>query len=497
MSTFKAAQHKALIELRNKGVAHAERTIRLAKCEIKALYVKQIVDTKDLAEFIIKPLIEWNKNEELSASKAVSEIIQAYDVKTDDDMGKIVDYILDGMVVLLLSADDAYIVANIKKVEHRSIPKPEITYTLRGPRDCFTENLDVNLSLIRYRMKDPNLRVDLMTAGKRSKTSVAVIYIEDIANPKIVREIKKRIDALSVDILWGTGELEQMLQNSPADLFTQFGTTERSDWACEALVEGKVLIMVDGGGIAIFLPHTFSETMIACDDRYDNKFFGLFSRIIRYLSLLLTLCSSSFYIAIVSFRADILPANFIITIAQMRQSVLFPAIVDVLIIEFLIELMRESMIRVPTKIGPAIGIVGAIVIGQAAIAAGIFSPLLLIIAATSLMASFAIPNYFGSHPFRILKFYLIFATGILGFYGMILALTTIMISLVSANSFGVPYMAPIAPFNLYDFVRSLFFSRAHSKKRMQYQKTIDDTRSDPPTLEEKAKEKNIQLREEE
>src|SRR5690606_25346414 len=110
-------------ELRNKGVAHAERTIRLAKCEIKALYVKQIVDTKDLAEFIIKPLIEWNKNEELSASKAVSEIIQAYDVKTDDDMGKIVDYILDGMVVLLLSADDAYIVANIKKVEHRSIPK--------------------------------------------------------------------------------------------------------------------------------------------------------------------------------------------------------------------------------------------------------------------------------------------------------------------------------------------------------------------------------------
>src|SRR5690554_1472119 len=148
-------------------------------------------------------------------------------------------------------------------------------------------------------MKDPNLRVDLMTAGKRSKTSVAVIYIEDIANPKIVREIKKRIDALSVDILWGTGELEQMLQNSPADLFTQFGTTERSDWACEALVEGKVLIMVDGGGIAIFLPHTFSETMIACDDRYDNKFFGLFSRIIRYLSLLLTLCSSSFYIAIV------------------------------------------------------------------------------------------------------------------------------------------------------------------------------------------------------
>ena len=125
-----------------------------------------------------------------------------------------------------------------------------------------------------------------------------------------------------------------MLQNSPADLFTQFGTTERSDWACEALVEGKVLIMVDGGGIAIFLPHTFSETMIACDDRYDNKFFGLFSRIIRYLSLLLALCSSSFYIAMVSFRADILPANFIITIAQMRQSVLFPAIVDVLIIEF-------------------------------------------------------------------------------------------------------------------------------------------------------------------
>jgi spore germination protein KA len=161
----------------------------------------------------------------------------------------------------------------------------------------------------------------------------------------------------------------------------------------------------------------------------------------------------------------------------MRSKVLFSALIEVLIVEFIVELLRESLLRVPSKIGTAIGIVGAIVIGQAATAAGIFSPLLLIIVATSLMASFAIPDYFAAHPIRILKFFMIIMTGLFGFYGFVLAFTLILTNLVSINSFGVPYMAPLAPFNLYDAIRAFFFNRSTSPKRQQILRTKDDTRT--------------------
>jgi len=196
------------------------------------------------------------------------------------------------------------------------------------------------------------------------------------------------------------------------------------------------------------------------------------------MALFLHLCLSSIYVALVSFHTDALPSAYAILLSQMRQKVLFSALVEVLVVEFIAELVRESLIRVPSKIGTAIGVVGTIVIGQAATAAGVFSPLLLIIVSASLLASFAIPDYFAAHPIRILRFLVIIMTGILGFYGFILALSLIITNLVSINSFGVPYMAPFAPFNPYDSVRAFLFSRSTSKKRQQFMRAKDDTRTD-------------------
>lgn len=466
--------------LKAKGIVLTERTIPFYGGTIKILYVKQLIDTNALSEQIIKPLVLHCSSIKapLTAQQTIDSIIYSSDCYLEMDDSKIEGNILNGMAVILFSNDQHYVAVNLKKVEHRSIPIPEITYTIRGPRDCLVENLDVNLSLIRYRLKDPNLRIDTFEVGTRTKTSVAVVYMQDIANDTAVREIKRRINQINIDSIWGTGELQAFLQNNKHDLFPQMGTTERSDWACEAVIEGKVLILADGGQLALIAPHTFSESLIACDDRYDNKFFGLFSRIIRYIALFLTLCLSSIYIALVSFHTDVLPASFTIFLAQMRQKVLFSALIEVLIVEFIAELLRESLLRVPSKIGTAIGIVGAIVIGQAATAAGIFSPLLLIIIATSSMASFAIPDYFAAHPIRILKFLMILMTGSFGFYGFVLALTLILTNLVSINSFGVPYMAPFAPFNLYDSLRAFIFNRSTSPKRQQYMRTKDETRTD-------------------
>jgi spore germination protein KA/spore germination protein len=217
--------------------------------------------------------------------------------------------------------------------------------------------------------------------------------------------------------------------------------------ACGALLEGKVVILLDGDPWALVAPKVFSEYLWACDDFYLNKITGTFLRILRVIALNLSFIVSAVYVAVVSYHNDVLPGPYMIAIAQARAKVPFNALLEVLIIENIAELIRESLIRVPTKIGTAIGIVGAIIIGQAAVAAGVFSPLLLIVVSLSLIASFVPSDYTLVDAFRVLKFVLILATGLFGFFGFTVVILFILSQLVSLNTFGVPYMAPLAPFN--------------------------------------------------
>jgi spore germination protein KA/spore germination protein len=326
-------------------------------------------------------------------------------------------------------------------------------------------------------VKDPKLRVKQLKVGRRTKTDVAVFYIEDIANENVVSTIQKRIEAIDVDAIGESGELEVFLQNSKWSLFPQMGVVERSDMACHLLTEGKVLILVDGSGLALSAPKVFAEFFHSCDDRYDNMFFGLMMRLLRYMSLFIVLTASSYFVAVSSFHIDALPSQYTLDLAQMRTKVPLPPILSALMLEFIVELLREALLRVPKQIGSAVGIVSAIVIGQASIAAGIFSPLLLIIVSLSLLASFVMPDYTLINPFRILKIAALISTSIFGFYGLILFLCLLLSSLTSMDSFGVPYLAPFAPFNLYDFLRSLMFNVSFSPLRHKYNRNKDNTRS--------------------
>lgn len=380
------------------------------------------------------------------------------------------------MTVILFSTDSHYIVVNIKKVERREIPEPKLSYSIRGPQDCFTENMESNLSLIKYRMKDKSMQIKHHEVGKRSKTQVVVIYLEDVANETVVSEIQKRIDSIHVDGIGESGELQAFLKNNKLQLFPNVGLVERSDLAFQSLLEGKVLVLVEGSGIGLLAPKTFAEYFYSSDDRYDNKFFGIFARMLRYSSISVALVLSSVYVAGTSFHTDILPVKYVIILAQMRATVPYNAFIATVILEFIIELLRESLLRIPSHIGPAIGIVGAIVIGQASISAGLFSPLLLIIVSTSMLASFAIPDYSLMNSFRILKFGLLFFTGMMGFYGFTIFIVFILAELVSLNSFGVPYMAPFAPFNLRGFRRSIITNTTIDQERPEYLNTKDKTR---------------------
>lgn len=256
--------NKVITSLKKKNLDYVEKSIPFRHGTIKLFYIMQLIDRPIFTENILKPLILYcsSNNDSINAQYAINGIIFADDCKIETDPSKIEDYILSGMIVILFSNDKEYIVVNLRKVEHRSVPAPQISYTIRGPQDCFTENIDVNLSLIRYRIKDRNIRIKKYEVGARTKAQVAVIYIEDIANNAAVKEVQKRIKNINIDGIYESGELQKLLLNNKNELFPNMGLAERSDMACYLLVEGKIIVLVEGGNIALVAPKTFTEFFI-------------------------------------------------------------------------------------------------------------------------------------------------------------------------------------------------------------------------------------------
>lgn len=463
---------KIMEELNKKNLNLSERSIPFHQGFVKIYFIKQLTDRSALTLNVVKPLILYcsSGNKTINAQTALNSIIFADECSLQSDFSRIKDFLLSGLTIILFSKDKNYISVDFNKIEQRQISQPIMTYSLRGAQDCFTENLETNISLVRYRIKDENLRIKFFEVGRRTKTRVAMIYINDIANERVVDDIQNKIERIDVDGIGESGELQALLCNKK-QLFPQMGLIERSDMAFHSLLEGKVILLVEGSGIALLAPKIFPEFFYSCDDRYDNKYSGMFARFIRYAALFIAFTSSSFLVAITSFHTDVLPGSYAISLAEMDLKVPFSTFVAMLLLEFIVELLKEALFRVPKPIGPAIGIVGAIIIGQAAIAAGIFSPLTLIIISISMLSSFAIPDYTIVTPFRLLKFALLLSTGFLGFYGFTLFILILSAELVSLESFGVPYMAPIAPFNLKDF-KSIFINNITvTSRKPNYLKT--------------------------
>lgn len=465
-------------EIKQAGLDIKIRNLRKANKEVAFFYIEQITDKLQLTQNIIKPISQVlaEKNGlEIKAKALLDEVIYCFDCIIDEEKQKIIDYILQGMTVIAVSGDTNYIAVNLKKVENRGVNTPELTYTLRGARDSLNENMDVNLSLLRYRIKDASLKIKKIDVGRRTKTKVAILHIEDIVNDKVVDDITRKIEKIDVDGIVDSGEIQNLILNKNG-MFPQMGVIERSDMAASALLEGKVIVLVEGSSLALVAPKVFSEFFESCDDFYDNKFSAVFSKFIRVFSSFLALTITSLYIAIISFHIDALPVDFIMLVNKFQQGLPFTVFVGAVITEMLVEILREALIRVPKQIGPAIGIVGAIVIGQAAIAAKIFSPLLLIVASVSLLSSFTVPDYTIMNPIRMGKLFLILLSGSFGLIGFTVGFSIILINIISTRSFGIPYLAPFAPFNWYDFKNTIFYGKDTSPRRPYFLKTKDKFR---------------------
>lgn len=451
-------------EIKNNITGVVERKLSTKDKEISILYIPQLTDRNSLSENIIKPLLLYNGLKEITPSLIVKSIVYIDDIFIESDENRITDYIIEGKSVILLDESSKYIVANTLKVKQRNIEAPEVESSIRSPKDAFNENLDSNLSLIRNRIKDSSLKINYYKLGVRTKTAVAVIYIENVANPKYVDEIQNRIRKIKVEGILESGYVQKSITYKNT-LFPQTGINERSDSACANILEGKICILVDGSNIALIALKNFAEFLDSGDDHYDNKFIGTFNIILRWISLIISLTLSALYVTVVAFQPDILPPQYILALASSRAAVPVSAVMEAIIMESILELLREATVRLPKQIGTSVSVVGTIVIGQAAVSAGLVSPLMIIIVSLSSMSSFVASDYTLMNPIRLLKFFMIIISGFFGLFGFVMGLSIIVIKITSITNLDTPYTVPMAPFNYKSFKNYILPSILFKKRR--------------------------------
>ncbi|REK76891.1 spore germination protein [Paenibacillus paeoniae] len=362
-----------------------------------------------------------------------------------DDFQTSVEEVLSGALAVLLDGFTQVLLLNVKGLETRSIEEPATEAVIRGPRDGFQENISTNISLIRRRLKTTQLKLEMFTAGKLSGTDIAITYLEGIAKESLITEVKERVGRIQIDAILESGYVEELIEDHSLSPFPQVLVTERPDKVVGNLLEGKVAIIVDNTPFVIVVPGTFFQLLQTPEDYYQRYFVASAIRILRFIAVVSSLLLPSLYIALTTYHHEMIPTMLLISIASSRETVPFPAFVEALLMEVAFEGLREAGVRLPRPVGQGVSIVGALVIGQAAVAAGIVSSPLLIIVSMTGIASFLFPSFQLGLAFRLLRFPMMIAAATFGLYGILMLVLLLLLHMLHLQSFGVPYMAPLSP----------------------------------------------------
>ncbi|MGO4542387.1 spore germination protein [Paenibacillus sp. 2TAB19] len=375
----------------------------------------------------------------------INDTLYQSEALLENKVALLVDAILRGGTVVAIEGVDQAFVIGTRQIESRSIDQPATEQVIRGPREGFVELLGTNISLIRYRLQSPDLRIESTEIGQRTKSKVAVCYMDGITNSDLVKEVNSRLSKIDIDGVLDSGYLEQFIEDNHMSPFPQVQYTERPDKIVANLLEGRVAILVDGSPLALVVPTVFNQFYQTVEDYTERYLLMSAIRLARLVALMFSLIFPSLYVAIISFNPELIPTEFAVAVAGGRAGVPFPAVIEVLIIETSMEVLREATIRLPQQVGGALSIVGVLVIGQAAVAAGFSSPITVVTIALTTIGSFATPAYNAALALRLLRFPLIIMAGIFGLYGIMIGLILIANHLLSLRSFGVPYLSPLVP----------------------------------------------------
>jgi len=405
------------------------------------IYIDNLVNDQVLNDHIIS-----NLQDKLNDTPdTIKENISISEINTSTRLEVAVKALVNGSVIIHVEGFPLVVIANIQKRESRNLSAPENESQVIGAQVGFNENLSTNVSLIRRYIVSPDLCNEKFTIGKRTNNSVALLYVNGIANVQMVNTLRQRITDLDIDALLDSAVLAEMIDDNSMSVFPQMLLTERPDRFCDGLLNGKIGIVVDGSSMAIVSPQTFIEFFQSREDQNLRWQIATFTRLLRFTAILLSVFLTPIYVGALTFHYEVIPQAFLVPLSESRALVPFPPVFEALLLEFIIELLREAGSRLPTKIGQTIGIVGGIVIGTAAVQAGITSNILLIFVALSALASFTTPSYMMGNVIRLIRFPIIVLAGFWGFYGIMLAFCFILIHLLRQSTLGAPYLSPFYP----------------------------------------------------
>lgn len=437
-----------------------EFTIHSIEKKAALFYIPSLTETKIIEEEILKPLMmNQFESEDIASSISVSAIREEKEIK------KAISELNTGDTLLLIEGQTRVFIIGTSSVAGRSIEKPQNETTLLGPNEGFVEKAGMNISLIRKKIASEDFTVEKMTIGGRSHNQVFILYNKGIAGNEIINEVKQRIGAISKDAVQNLSLLVQHIEDRKRSLLPTVLQTERPDRAASFIEDGYVAIIMNNSPYALIAPATFWSFYHSADDHYLRFIFGNFTRFLRMIAVFITLFVPSLYVAITNYHIEMLPPDLLLAIAGAREMVPFPAIMELFMLELAFELIREAGIRVPTPIGPTIGIVGALILGQAAVEANIASPIVVIVVALTGLSSFAIADVNLNYAIRLTRFGFLIAAGFLGIFGMICVFILCLSYLTSIKSFGVPYLAPYTP--KYKGSGDTFFRRVLTNERIR------------------------------
>lgn len=423
-----------------------ERQIEVSGVPVAILMCEGMVNLQLFTQILVRPLTELsleNADGEAVARWVSRETVLSGDQKEFFTYDELFSFLMAGFVVLLIDGVNRGIACGMQGYSFRSVSEPSTEMNITGSREGFVEPIRVNQTMIRRRLRSPSLKFEMYPIGEKSRTDICLVYLTDTADPRMVEEVKRRLGKLSSDILLSQGYLRPYLEGQPLSPFSSVGTTERPDTLCAKINEGRIGILVDGTPFALVVPYLFEEHFQSMDDYSYRPYYGSFIRLLKYFAFLLSIFLPGGYVAITSFSPEMLPDSLLFNIAASEQQTPFSMMTEALVIHLIYEIMREAGLRLPRPVGHAVSIIGALVIGDAAVKAGIIGSSMVMVVALTALSSFVVPSLY--EPAAILKFVFILVGGTWGLFGISVGFVLLLTNLCALESLGVPVMAPLSP----------------------------------------------------
>lgn len=416
------------------------KKLKAAKCCI--IYLDGMVNTEIVNENIIQPVLRSDLSEDIECDDLLEElkkkVIVSNSVTLETEINKIVSSVISGDTLFLLEGYEKVLVVSSQGWQTRSISEPQATKVVRGPREGFTESIMINLSLVRRRIKSPELKFKFKEIGERTHTKTCICYIEGLVLEGILSELEQRLDKIKIDGIIDSGYIQELIKDAPYSPFETVGSSERPDVIAAKLLEGRIALFVDGSPFVLTVPFLVVENFQANEDYYNNYIYSTINRLIRGFTAVVHITIPAIYLSLVTYHQEMLPTPLLLSISASRQDVPFPTAVSLFVMLFIFDILREVGIRMPTPIGQAVNIVGTLVLGQAAVDARLVSAPVIIVTALSGIMTLININFIGATI--IFRTFMLIGASFLGIYGFLMCFIILYLHLMSIRSFGVPYM---------------------------------------------------------